>query len=395
LLAISQISYAQWNNSNPIGTYVTTTGKVGIGTVPLANLDIVSTGPVLRLSTASTGPGLIAFMDASSNTGISNQLNGYMLFGTNNAERMRILANGNIGIGTTTPIGKLTVDDGGTGNVLSEMLTLKTTYGGTSARKAFTWRDGANITGQIDTYYDGVRTNMSFGHLFNNGYQTSDIMTILGNGYVGIGTASPTASLEVVGNIVAGKTSGTHAFQQVLTNRYNGVPGESYGGQFAWYTSSNNSLYKDHALYQLRSWDEGTNTENTLLSVTGGGMVGIGTTTPKEALSVNGNIRSKQVKVQTADWPDYVFKSSYRLPSLLEVKAYIDKYQRLPEMPSEGEVTKNGINLGEIVKLQTKKIEELTLYAIDQQKQIEQLKKDQDARIAVLEKALLKLTAAR
>jgi predicted phage tail protein len=89
------------------------------------------------------------------------------------------------------------------------------------------------------------------------------------------------------------------------------------------------------------------------------------------------------VKLNAA-WPDYVFKPKYVLPTLIEVKTYIDKNQHLPDMPSEAEVTKNGINLGEIVKIQTKKIEELTLYLIDkdkqltdQQKQIEQLKQEQ------------------
>lgn len=53
-------------------------------------------------------------------------------------------------------------------------------------------------------------------------------------------------------------------------------------------------------------------------------------------------------------WPDYVFKPDYNLLPLDEVKNYIDQHQRLPEMPSEQDVTKNGLNLREIVKLQTK-----------------------------------------
>jgi hypothetical protein len=118
------------------------------------------------------------------------------------------------------------------------------------------------------------------------------------------------------------------------------------------------------------------------------GNVGIGTTTPDAPLAVAGTIHSKEVKVDLVGWPDYVFKPAYNLPSLIAVKSYIDKNHRLPDMPSEQEVARNGINLGEIVKLQTKKIEELTLYLIEQQKQAEQ----QDARIAVLEKALLTLT---
>jgi hypothetical protein len=102
---------------------------------------------------------------------------------------------------------------------------------------------------------------------------------------------------------------------------------------------------------------------------------------PDAKLAVNGTIHTKEVKVDLTGWPDYVFKPKYNLPSLTTVKAYIDKNKHLPGMPSDQEVKNNGINLGEIVKVQTKKIEELTLYAIDQEK-----------RIATLEAMVSKLT---
>jgi hypothetical protein len=114
------------------------------------------------------------------------------------------------------------------------------------------------------------------------------------------------------------------------------------------------------------------------------GYVGIGTTTPHEALSVNGNIRSKEVKVELNNWPDYVFKPTYILPTLTEVKTYIDKNHHLPEMPSEAEVKENGINLGEMVKLQTKKIEELTLYLIEK----DRLDKEKDEKLKSLQQQL-------
>ncbi len=116
--------------------------------------------------------------------------------------------------------------------------------------------------------------------------------------------------------------------------------------------------------------------------ITKDGSVGIGTTTPHEALSVNGKIRSKEVKVETANWPDYVFKPSYQLPSLSSVKTYIDQNHHLPEIPSEQEIVKNGLNLGQMNNLLMKKVEELTIYLIkkdekdiDQQKEIDLLKK--------------------
>lgn len=102
------------------------------------------------------------------------------------------------------------------------------------------------------------------------------------------------------------------------------------------------------------------------------GYIGIGTATPKEALSVNGNIRSKQIKVETANWPDYVFKKDYQLPSLADVKTYIDQNQHLPEIPSQEQITKEGLNLGEMNKLLMKKVEELTLYLIEKDEQLQQ-----------------------
>jgi hypothetical protein len=107
------------------------------------------------------------------------------------------------------------------------------------------------------------------------------------------------------------------------------------------------------------------------------GNLGIGTTTPDQMLSVAGTIHSKEVKVDLTGFPDYVFKPTYKLRPLAEVKSYIDQNQHLPEMPSAQEVEKNGVNLGEMNKLLVKKVEELTLYLIEkdekQQKQQEQI----------------------
>jgi len=102
-----------------------------------------------------------------------------------------------------------------------------------------------------------------------------------------------------------------------------------------------------------------------LLSIKGNGNVGIGTTTPTEKLSVNGNIRAKEVKVETINWPDYVFQPNYELLKLSDVKAYIDKHHHLPDLPSAAQVEKEGINLGEINAKLLKKIEELTLHLIE------------------------------
>jgi len=108
---------------------------------------------------------------------------------------------------------------------------------------------------------------------------------------------------------------------------------------------------------------------NAFLAVNGN--VGIGTTDTKGYnLAVNGSViaTSMTVKLYSA-WPDYVFKPTYHLPSLTDVKSYIDQNHHLPDMPSGQEVAKDGINLGEMNKLLTKKVEELTLYLIEKDKQ--------------------------
>ena len=116
--------------------------------------------------------------------------------------------------------------------------------------------------------------------------------------------------------------------------------------------------------------------ENTRMIISSSGNVGIGTTnTFGYKLAVNGAIGSKEVVVETTSaWPDFVFEPDYDLPTLEEVEQHIVDQGHLPEIPSESEVAESGINLGEMNAKLLQKIEELTLYLIDQHKEIEELK---------------------
>jgi len=100
------------------------------------------------------------------------------------------------------------------------------------------------------------------------------------------------------------------------------------------------------------------------------GNVGIGTVSPKERLSVNGNIRAHEIKVETSGWPDYVFADDYKISPLKDIATYIKLHKHLPEMPSAKTVAEDGIALGDMNKLLVKKIEELTLHLIDQNERL-------------------------
>ncbi|MDQ1806476.1 cell wall anchor protein [Chryseobacterium sp. CKR4-1] len=115
----------------------------------------------------------------------------------------------------------------------------------------------------------------------------------------------------------------------------------------------------------------------------------------------NGRILAKEVEVKANVWADYVFKKDYRLRSLEEVEQHIEEKGHLPNIPSAEEVIKNGINVAEMNAKLLEKIEELTLYSIEQNKQLkfqsEQLKqvqkenkvlKSQSEKIEKLEKQL-------
>lgn len=111
----------------------------------------------------------------------------------------------------------------------------------------------------------------------------------------------------------------------------------------------------------------------SLVMNTNNGNVGIGTLNPTYKLSVNGNIRSKEVVVETG-WADYVFNDDYKLRPLKEVEDYISEHKHLPNIPSAKEIEANGLHLGDVQRRMMEKIEELTLYVIALQKEINTLK---------------------
>ena len=110
-------------------------------------------------------------------------------------------------------------------------------------------------------------------------------------------------------------------------------------------------------------------------------VVGTGVNIPAGSyykMAVSGGIITEKVRVATNGtpfWADFVFESDYKLRPLLELSQYIKIHKHLPNIPSTEEVTKNGIDLAETQALLLQKIEELTLYMIEQNKKINRLER--------------------
>lgn len=117
---------------------------------------------------------------------------------------------------------------------------------------------------------------------------------------------------------------------------------------------------------------------NSLIYDNGTG-VGIGTTTPGTyKLAVNGVVGARKLKVTQETWADYVFDKDYKLPTLEEVERFIKKNKHLPGVPSSADIIANGLDVGGNQEVLLKKIEELTLYLLLVNKELNELKKQKN-----------------
>jgi len=204
-------------------------------------------------------------------------------------------------------------------------------------------------------------------------YAQSNVFPNSGN--VGIGNASPVEKLQVRGNVRFDRLTGGNNFTLFHSDS---------GGNYIT-TDDPGTNQKNLYIRVAPTGDDQLNRNiylqagkvngafQTRMAILGNGNVGLGINNPTDRLAVNGNIRAKEIKVETANWPDYVFEEDYQMPSLTETEAFIKKHKHLPGMPNKEQVAAEGISLGEMNRKLLEKVEELTLHLI----------REQEARIAL------------
>jgi hypothetical protein len=278
---------------------------------------------------------------------------------------------GNIGIGTTMPQAKLHVSTGA-------ILASDPNYGDINVRLV-----GANVpairftrylgntpatyhNAFVGQFHDATTGSYSFGIGTGSSADkeyTSRSLTIPVSGNVGIGTDNPSEKLNIYNNssatrvLIGNPNSSTGGFTSLTV----GTSADASGYGFIQAVKSAGSAWGDIILNQL------------------GGNVGIGTTNPGSfKLAVNGKIWSQEVNVaMTNPGPDYVFEKDYNLLPLSELETYITQNKHLPEVPSAKEMEADGLNLKEMNLILLKKVEELTLHILQQEKRIQQLEEKQ------------------
>ncbi len=248
-------------------------------------------------------------------------------------------------------------------------------------------------------------------------------MTILDNGNIGIGNLNPSVRLDVNGTINAGEiktlSSNQSTYIKALCTNTGASVSSILKAAYSYNETSQErcarvelgSTHKRGDAYYSKVWSVeaiSTNTwanvprfrisrgDEAMVNIGYYGEVGIGTPTPSAKLDVNGNIKAHEIEVTLASMQDlqlngtlaannitytangntadFVFEDNYQLKDLSEVEAFILTNKHLPEIPSAAEMEEGGVNLAEMNKLLLMKVEELTLYLIEQQKEINELK---------------------
>ncbi|MEC5145917.1 hypothetical protein [Chitinophaga sp. 212800010-3] len=254
---------------------------------------------------------------------------------------------------------------------------------------------GGGTHSNVKTYIDlsGYSTKSDMNGNIVLGTSGVEQIRINSSGYVGIGVTNPMEKLDVNGNSlikgsITSSVTGNIGGFVAINNPSKTAPGSASSWKIYNMTGTfGNSL--QFWAYDNLGCSGGLCVPR--LTLMDNGNVGIGTRNPQSMLAVAGAITAQKVKVTSTGWSDFVFDKSYNLLPLASIEQYINLHKHLPDIPSEAVIVKDGLNIGEMQQKQMQKIEELTLYLIQQNKQLEkqqQLLLEQEKRIRELEKRL-------
>jgi hypothetical protein len=381
------------------------TGRTIIGTTTDNGQDMLQVnGSVVATKIKKSGalPGQFLMADGSTTTAVATSsiytadgtLAGprTITMGTNplsfNGTGNFMINAGNVGIGTANPTAKLEVIGtvaattfSGSGALLTGTATGLSIGGSSSSTESIKYNDGPrNLSDRLpNTFTRSVRYDFVNANITASSGYYAGVMTY--NNWDGT-TASTGDSSYQLAYVNESGINGT------------GIPGlklrkgidTTWGN---WYSVITNNATTTTANYIPRF--SGTNGIINS-SIYDNGNVGIGTTNPDQKLTVKGKIHTEEVIVDLNVPADYVFqkyytgkselKADYELPTLAEVENFTKKNNHLPSVPSAREIKEKGLQLGEMSNVLLQKIEELTIYVIEQdkknieqQKEIEMLKK--------------------
>ncbi|MBI3234191.1 MAG: hypothetical protein HYZ42_09150 [Bacteroidetes bacterium] len=294
-----------------------------------------------------------------------------------------------IGVGTTSPDGQMEIN---TSSITTVPLNItRTDLGNNQAQPC---------TSPLPIF--NVRKKVSNGA---GGFNTTNYFTVGGNGFLGLGNYTPSYNLDLlhlntynhVGvNFGATAATGYGSRRVFIINRLDNAgfnPISVQGDQGIFFNDGQNVVTDNTSIdpctnqapkYYYNSTGGfviapnvdpiAASSKATGFRMDKDGNVGIGIINPSEKFEVAGNIRCTKLRV-TTQWWDKVFEVNYKLMPLFELEQYIKANKHLPDMPTDAQVQQNGVDVGDATSLLLKKVEELTLYLIEQQKQIELLKK--------------------
>jgi len=298
---------------------------------------------------------------------------------------------GYVGIGTTNPDGLLEIYSPVRKRsvIFNEAGSIKFKY---SELASGGWAMGSYFIGYDGTLFDGWRalgSGSTLKYLYAGGSYSAPHFVIKPDGKVGIGTTSPDAKLETY------LSSSGKALSLIGKNKdielYIGHSTRTTHGFYWKYVGTRSGNLND-----LELWSQNMSGDDKLIyqvhqngNLKFGQKIGIACEggTNGYNLAVKGTIGCGEVIVEDVKgWADFVFEPDYNLMSLSELDNFIQENKHLPEIPTTEEVEENGISVGEMNAKLLQKIEELSLYVIELQKQNEQQNKE----IEILKKSMNK-----